>query len=241
MLRQPIYKINRLKEKFTYVPQRKQTHQVFGNYVYGLPNASRYWYLHVREELVRLGAKLSSTDPGIFYWQGNSGLTGILACHVDDMIWGGTEYFKNNAINNLKSKFKFGSEETDAFVYIAIGLSQNSDYSISIEQINYTTSISEIPLPKERMSDCNSPLTEAERTQYRSVIGQLNWVAGISRTDISFSVCEASTKFQNATVAKVYYVNKIIRNVKSTKNCTRFPRLDLKTLQLKLFSLFKLQ
>ena len=69
------------------------------------------------------------------------------------------------------------------------------------------------------MSDCNSPLTEAERTQHRSVIGQLNWVAGISRTDISFSVCEASTKFQNLTVANVYYVNKIIRNVKSTKNC----------------------
>ena len=116
--------------------------------VYGLPNAIRYWYLCVREELVRFGAKLSSIDPGIFYWQDNSGLIGILACHVDDMIWGGTEYFKNNVINNLKSKFKFGSEETDTFVYIAIELSQNSDYSISIEQNNYTTSISEIPLPK---------------------------------------------------------------------------------------------
>ena len=85
------------------------------------------------------------------------------------------------------------------------------------------------------MSDSNSPLTEAERTQYRSVVGQLNWVAGISRSDISFSVCEASTKFKNVTVADIY-VNKIIRNVKSTKNCIKFPRLDLKTLQLKLFT-----
>ena len=86
------------------------------------------------------------------------------------------------------------------------------------------------------MSDRNSPLTEAERTQYRSVVGQLNWVAGISRSDISFSVCEDSTKFKNVTVADIYYVNKIIRNVKSTKNCIKFPRLDLKTLQLKLFT-----
>ena len=85
------------------------------------------------------------------------------------------------------------------------------------------------------MSDSNSPLTEAERTQYRSVVGQLNWVAGISRSDISFSVCEASTKFKNVTVADIY-VNKIIRNVQSTKNCIKFPRLDLKTLQLKLFT-----
>ena len=82
------------------------------------------------------------------------------------------------------------------------------------------------------MSDCNSLLTEAERTKYRTAIGQLNWVAGISRPDISFSVYKAHTKFSMLTVADVYYVNKIIRNVKSTKNCNKFPRLDLIILQL---------
>ena len=49
--------------------------------VYGLANASRYWYLRVKEELVTLGAKLSRVNPGIFYWQDDSGLIGILACH----------------------------------------------------------------------------------------------------------------------------------------------------------------
>ena len=67
-------------------------------------------------------------------------------------------------------------------------VTQNSDYSIYIQQNNYIASISEISLPKERMSDLNSSLTETERTQYKSVNGQLNWVAGISRPDISFSV-----------------------------------------------------
>ena len=82
------------------------------------------------------------------------------------------------------------------------------------------------------MSDRNSPLTAAERLQYRSVVGQINWVAGISRPDTSFSVYEASTK----TVADVYHVNKIIRNGKNTKNCIKSPHLDLKKLQLKLFT-----
>ena len=124
------------------------------------------WYLRVREELVRPGAKLSSIDPGIFYWQDNSGLIGILvlACHMDNIIWGGVEYFKTNVIDNLKSTFKFGSEEIKTFVYIGIELPQNSDYSICIEQNNYIASISKISLPKERMSDRNSPLTEVERT-----------------------------------------------------------------------------
>ena len=136
--------------------------------VYGLAGARRYWLLRVREELVRLGAKLSSIDLGMFYWQDNSGHIGILACHMDNnIIWGGTKYGKNNVINNLKSTF--GLEEIETFVYIGIELTKNSDYSISIEQVSYTASISEISLPKEGMSDHNSPLTEAERTQYRSV------------------------------------------------------------------------
>ena len=66
------------------------------------------------------------------------------------------------------------------------------------------------------MSDHTNPLTEAERTQHRSAIGQVNWVAGISRPGISSSVCKASTKF------------KIIRNVKNTENCIKFSCLDLK-------------
>ena len=101
--------------------------------VFSLTDANRYWCLHARKKLVRLGAKLSSINPGIFYWQEDSGLIGILACQVNDMIWWGTESFKTNAIDNLKSTFKFCSEEIQTFVYIGIELTQNSNYSICIE------------------------------------------------------------------------------------------------------------
>ena len=36
--------------------------------VYGLNDASRYWYLRVREELFNLGMKASKYDAAIFYW-----------------------------------------------------------------------------------------------------------------------------------------------------------------------------
>ena len=68
---------------------------------------------------------------------------------------------------------------------------------------------------KKRISNRNSPITEAETTQFKRPVGQLNRVAGISRPDISFSVCKASTKFKNAIVADVSSVRKIIRNLKS--------------------------
>ena len=61
-----------------------------------LAEASRYWYLHVKEELIKLGTNLNLIDPGLFYCKKHYKLAGILACHVDDMI------FKINVINNLK-------------------------------------------------------------------------------------------------------------------------------------------
>ena len=58
-------------------------------------------------------------------------------------------------------------------------------------------------------------------------VGQLKWVAGISRPDISFSICEASTKFKQTTVAHVIYFKKIIKNIRNSKNEIRFPKLNL--------------
>ena len=98
--------------------------------MYGLADASRYWYLCVREELLKLRTKISSIDPGLFYWTENNTLTGILACHIDEMIWGGNQYFKETIITKLKEIFNFGSEEMEEFTYIGIELKQNSYFNV---------------------------------------------------------------------------------------------------------------
>ena len=74
----------------------------------------------MREGLIKLGANISSVDPGIFYWKENDSLFGLLACHVDDMIWGGDEMFKTNMINKLKHTFQSGCEEIETFTYIGL-------------------------------------------------------------------------------------------------------------------------
>ena len=60
-------------------------------------------------------------------------------------------------------------------------------------------------------------------------------VAGILRPDISFTVCESSTKFTNGTVADIINVNKIIRKVKSSRRFIQFPKVALSTVKLQLF------
>ena len=123
---------------------------------------------------------MCSTDSGLFYWRENNTLIGILACHIDDMVWGGKQYFKATIIAKLKQIFHFGPEEMEVFTYIGIGLKQNSNFSVKIDQNSYNDSIQETALSKERMQDQNSSLTPSEKTLYRSIVGQINWVARIS-------------------------------------------------------------
>ena len=152
------------------------------------------------------------------------------------MIWGGNENFKINAIDNLKNTFMFGSEETKAFTYLGIQLIQNDDFSLTINQNNYTDCISEIKLSNDRLKEKNSLLSNEEITSFRSAVGQLNWVAGISGPYISFSGCEASTKFKQATVGDILYFKKIIKIVKNSKNAINFPQLNLNNIKLQLFT-----
>ena len=101
---------------------------------------------------MKLGEKISSIDPGLFYWRENNTLAGILACHVDDTREG-NQYFKETIITKLKEIFNFGSEETEAFKYIGIGLKQNSGFSVKIDQNPYIDSIQEIVLSKKKKDE----------------------------------------------------------------------------------------
>ena len=53
--------------------------------VYGLADASLYWYNRVKTTMLETGATMSQVDPAVFHWlDQDCSVTGILACHVDE-------------------------------------------------------------------------------------------------------------------------------------------------------------
>ena len=52
--------------------------------VYDLVDASRIWYLRIKEDLLNLGMSISKYDPALFFWHCNEQLQGVLAVHVND-------------------------------------------------------------------------------------------------------------------------------------------------------------
>ena len=61
--------------------------------VYGLVDASLKWYQRVVDCLIDLNGT-KSKDPAVFYWRKD----GVLALHVDDFMYAGTEQFLQDVI-----------------------------------------------------------------------------------------------------------------------------------------------
>lgn len=80
------------------------------------------------------GGTVSKVNPVVFYWLDDScNVMGVLACHVDDFIWGGSETFSVTVILDLKDSFQIGHQEHNSFSYIGMGVLSAED-EIQVQQ-----------------------------------------------------------------------------------------------------------
>ena len=190
--------------------------------VYGLNDASREWYLTVREELIRAGAKPSVFDQAIFTWHNAGKLAGIICCHVDDFCWGGTPDFEKHIVDRIRHVFSVKTEESLQFPYLGLEVHQK-DGKIDISQNEYMQSLQLIPKKLDYGPD--TPLSNVELKMCRSSIGKLNWLATQTRPDISFEVSELTSSLKEKGVDSIANINKTIRKVKKQASKLVVPNL----------------
>ena len=161
-------------------------------------------------------------------------LSGILVSHVDDMLWVGTDHFRMSVIEPLRTVFKFGSENSTAFQYLGLELHQHPDFSITMSQNSFAQSITKIKIPPHAAK--SETLKEDNLQDLRSRVGQLNWLANLSRPEISFEVCYLSGRMKNATIADLIAANKVITKVQNDPSYITFPPLDLDSLHIRTYA-----
>ena len=190
--------------------------------VYGLCDAARAWYFRVRKVLLSLGMQMSSLDQALFYWCLNGELAGIICIHVDDFFWAGSEYFSVRVMKEVENQFFVGSTSCGSFKYIGINVSQNSSGVVSVDQNDYVSHLKEISLNPcyRRKTDV---IDDKDKSNFRSLVGQLNWVATQTRPEVSFDVCQLTSVFDTATVEDVQRANKVVKMLKREKVAIRFP------------------
>ena len=138
-------------------------------------------------------------------------------------------------ISKLKQVFRIGAEHKQIFEYICIKLEQKSSFSINITQKDYIDSVSAVTLTQGDYKNPKRELSQTETTKLRGILGKLNWIAGMTRPEISF-VCETSTRIKDATVSNLISAYEIIKFVKNTPTYICILTLLFESLYIKVFS-----
>ena len=190
--------------------------------VYGLKDAAKAWYLKVVKVVEELGGKKCTLEPKVFYWKQRDEFVGILCTHVDDFCFGGTEEFMKEVIGKMKEKLKVGEEELGNFKYIGVMVRQD-DRGIVLDQMKYLETVVE---PEGRMYQGVRVLKERELTEYRSVTGQLNWVALHTMPELAYDVSDLSKGFKEGTTQDMRRLIRVVRKAKRSSPKVRLEKIE---------------
>ena len=201
--------------------------------LYGLYDGARQFYLSVHNELTKLGCAVSSVDPSVFYYVGFNGqLAGVLISHVDDFLHAGGKDFDSKIMDPLRKRFVAGKIEAQSFKYVGFDITQDTQ-GISVSMDSYLNkTVFDVIKPGEKDRD----LTEDEKSEYRSLVGRLNWVVQGARPDKSYEVTELSMRFKIAKLTDLKSVKRTLRQLKDNGASMFFPALTQGALSLAVYT-----
>ena len=145
-----------------------------------------------------------------------------MAVHVDDFLYCGSKEFELKVITVLKTKFLISRVESETFTLLGLEVKQSED-CITLHQQNYIEEIELLSADKKK--EKNELLSGEEFKELRAVVGQLLWVSGKKRPNISFDTCQLSSSLKSATVEDQLRANKTIKKLKSNEVKLRFPNI----------------
>ncbi|CAK8996233.1 Retrovirus-related Pol polyprotein from transposon RE2 (Retro element 2) (AtRE2) [Includes: Protease RE2 [Durusdinium trenchii] len=178
--------------------------------VYGTRDAPRGFWKALHDTLLRNGLKP-------YYLPGEQGqVAGLLGCHVDDLLWAGSEAMQKT-MEAVQAEFKFGLVESDELKYCGRIIHQGKD-GITITCPSVLDRTKPIYVSPQRRRHLGEVATPAEISQLRSVVGSLSWLARVCRPDLSFQVNQLQARQQAAQVRHLVDANKLLHHALQDRN-----------------------
>ena len=134
-------------------------------------------------------------------------LCAALCTHVDDFLWA-ARGAGEEVMQRLLDRFKIGRVETDKFRFCGREYIQHVDGTIEINCRDNTRTIRPIEIRKDEKG--TTPVSHAQRTMLRSVIGSLAWVARATRPDLAYRVNALQQRVTTATVETLREANRVV-------------------------------
>ena len=198
-------------------------YEVKGN-VYGLANAPRTWGLHVIRTLLQSGWKQSSLDKMLFYRfakfpnEKQPILAAVLLVYVDDFLLAHDKRFNRE---ELIKQFTWGSQDELSldnpleFKGKQLVLKRQDDkYVLSLNQTKFINAMVGGKVAKKQFADT---VKSEDMSEFRSVAGSLQWVAGQTRPDVGATV-SLSCKGTKSTYQNLSDMYLAIQHLQDTKD-----------------------
>ena len=196
--------------------------------LYGLKDAGRTWADYAKEGLLKAGFKQSNYDPCLFM-KGKV----LLTLYVDDAaIFSPYKDEIDKVIKHLQKDYVL-TDEGDLKDYLGVRFEKRADGSIKMHQnrvIKRALEILGIPIdgdvkmhdtPAESTKilhkDENGP-TRKQSWNYRSAIGVLNYLQGMTRPDLSYAVHQCARFCENPKLSHEQAVKRVCRYLRATKD-----------------------
>lgn len=194
--------------------------------VYGRPDAPRAWYEQLAGFITgEMGFQKSILDPALFVHRKEDGTPdGLIVLHVDDLMVAtdGGETVEN-AVKLLCERFPFGEwglveKQAGGVTYCGKEIvveTKDDERVINLRQRGFVEGrLESVPIPKERRENPNAKAPPEEISDFRSVLGALQWLSTQSRPDISFMVNQLQKRVNMLEVKDLEVANQIVRIVK---------------------------
>ena len=207
---------------------------------YGTCDAGRGWYLYSKEVFKSEGCLESRLEKGFYLLPSPGGaqdpgitknsIIGVFHTHVDDGLAAQNEASKHvkTVLGALTQKLRLLKQELD-FVYCGRHI-QISEQFIRVDQAKSSVAVDSIQLADGRTRRPDSPLDESETSQYRSVLGQILWLAQQSRLDLCVGVSLLARRTTKATVEDAQTLNRLAKSARDGAShhvCLRRGLLDM--------------
>jgi hypothetical protein len=191
--------------------------------LYGVKQDARQWYNKLKSGRLQLGFCVSSIDPCLFIHNDC-----IVLLYVDDcLLFASCGNILEEVINKLSKTYQI-RDQGSVQDFLGIRITLYPDGKIHLQQegliqsiltdLSLTNSIHKFTPSTHVLHPDTNGLPRLEHWNYRSIIGKLNFLAQMTRPDISMAVHNCAHFSSNPTALHEQAVKRIGRYLAGTRN-----------------------
>ena len=214
----------------------------------GLVDAPVEWYISISTVLEEHGWRRLKSDPLIdpslkrkeethrVMTRSECPVVAATGRHVDDFVFVGKEgnMVWETARKKLQDHYRWKMWEHDNFLQCGVRVKHQKDGVFLLSQNEFIDEKREIQISSQRREEKDSPVTPQERTELRSLLGDLGWKCELTGPEHSAATGLQRSRIEQATVQDMIEANRLLQQVKKESGqVTRifsFPTEDQLTL-----------